>query len=130
MVTRISRVALNSFACHCLTDNLTVLFCSSNPLALQSAVSFGYYKQMTKRHALSQTSYNHIKISMHKSMCALMCKYTPFNEFNQKPQDFMGPFFTVCMAVQTLLMHYKLLVLVYLMTIKTAKVHKHEYKDL
>ena len=38
VVTRISGVALNSFTCRCLKDQVTVTFCSLNSLTSQFAV--------------------------------------------------------------------------------------------
>ena len=55
-VLRISGVTLDSFTCQCLADHLTVTFCSLDSLALQSAISLGYYKQTRKYHTLLDSS--------------------------------------------------------------------------
>ena len=54
-LTTISRVALNSFPCCCLTNLLTVLYYSSSLLGLESTI-LGYYKCMKKHHALPDLS--------------------------------------------------------------------------
>ena len=54
-LTTISRVALNSFPCCCLTDVLTASYCTSSPLGLQSTI-LGYYKCTKKHHALPDLS--------------------------------------------------------------------------
>ena len=106
------KVLLNSLTHLCLTDTFsTVSFCSANSLALQSAILYGYYKLMKKRHSLPDSSQTTTILLSMSQLMPFVCYQTPFSVFSQKLQSFMGSFSQPIWQFNTLLTHYELLIL-------------------